>query len=123
MSEDSDNNVVSFTDKWLERKEKEYDSMLDEYGEEEEYSEYDETLHYIYDALLDSLQEVGVADDSEEFVKDFAYAMEAIRSVIDRSFGNDHSFHKVVDRKLHISRNIYGEIVSVDWLPELTKKD
>lgn len=117
------NNVINFTDALLKKYNHQFDLFSEEYAEEESYNELDETLIYMYDTLLDACVEMGVASDEDDFIKDFAYTMEAVKSMVDRSFGNDHTFHDVIDRKLHISRNLYGEVVSVDWLPNLTSKE
>lgn len=117
-NQNSGNNVIDFSSKLVDRK-------LDEYYEQEEieFSEFEETLHYIYDDLLESLYETGMANDQDEFVRDFAYVMESIRSLVERQFNNYHNFHEVIDEKLYVSRDKYGNVTSVDWIPSLTNSE
>jgi hypothetical protein len=109
------NNVVDFVSKLA-------DKQVDEYYESE-FDEYTETLNIIYDDLLETLQECGVANDEDGFIKDFAYAMEAIRALVDRQFGNDHGFHNLIDEKMSVTRDEDGIPVDVVWLPDLTSKE
>jgi CRISPR/Cas system CSM-associated protein Csm2 small subunit len=112
------NNVINFADKLLNK-------QLDEYGDylEEEYDEQVETINYIYDAIMDACAETGVADDSDEFVKDFAYVMEAVQSMVNRQFGEFHTFQKVIDKQLKVTRDEDGWPIAVDWIPKLTPKE
>jgi hypothetical protein len=109
------NNVVDFVSKLA-------DKQVDEYYESE-FDEYTETLNIIYDDLLETLQECGVANDEDGFIKDFAYAMEAVRALVDRQFGNDHGFHNLIDEKMSVTRDEDGIPVDVVWLPDLTSKE
>lgn len=112
------NNVVDFTSRLVNK-------QLDDYydAEQEEFDEYTETLNYLYDDLLESLQECGMANDEDEFIKDFAYSMESIRALVDRQFGNNHGFHKLIDEKMSVERDEDGIPTDVVWLPDLTGKE
>jgi hypothetical protein len=112
------NNVIDFSSRLV-------DKQLDEYydAEQEEFDEYTETLNYLYDDLLESLQDCGLASDEDGFIKDFAYTMEAVRALVDRQFGNDHGFHELIDKKMSVTRDEDGIPMDVVWLPDLTNKE
>ena len=115
---DSGNNVVDFTERLVHKKMDEY---LD--FQEEEYDEQIETMNTIYDAIMEACAETGVADDSDEFVKDFAYVMEAVQSMVNRQFGEYHTFQKTIDKQLEVTRDEEGWPIAVDWIPKLTPKE
>lgn len=112
------NNVLDFTARLV-------DKQLDEYydAEQEEYDEYEETLNALYDDLLDSLQQYGIANDEDGFIKDFAYTMEAVRSMVDRQFGYNHNFHELVDEKMVIEKDENGFPSNILWKPSLTTSE
>ena len=112
------NNVVDFTSKLI-------DKQLDEYYDyqEEEYDDQLETINYIYDAIMDAAHETGIANDTDEFVKDFAYVMEAVMSMVNRQFDEHHSFQTVIDKQMVVTRDKDGIPLSVDWIPKLTPSE
>ena len=112
------NNVIDLIPKLV-------DKQLDEYydQQQDEFDEYTETLNIVYDDLLEILQECGLANEEDGFIKDFAYAMEALRSLVDRQYGNEHTFHEMIDEKMVVARDEDGVPLSVDWLPKLTPSE
>jgi glutathionyl-hydroquinone reductase len=112
------NNVIDFNDRLLNKQLDLYDEYL-----EEEYDEQIETINYIYDAIMDACHETGVANDTDEFVKDFAYVMEAVLSMVHRQFDEYHSFQTVIDKQMVVTRNEEGIPTAVDWVPKLTPSE
>jgi hypothetical protein len=112
------NNVIDLIPKLV-------DKQLDEYYsyQEEEFDDQVETINYIYDAIMDACAETGIAEDTDEFVKDFAYVMEAVMSMVNRQFDEHHSFQSVIDKQMIVTRDESGLPVSVDWIPKLTPSE
>lgn len=68
----------------------------------EQYYAVEEEIEGWQDHLLEMLDEFEIGDDTDEFWRDFGYAIEAFRSLFLRSRGLVHPWHPVVDKIIQV---------------------
>lgn len=84
----------------------------------EKYIEVDHIVNGYINAFQEMFDQYEIGADDELFAKDFAYFIEAFRSIIYRDYELEHPFHPHVENAFDCAINDMGEW-EIKWvLPE-----
>jgi len=67
------------------------------------------------DKLLEDMEQFGIAEQTDDFSRDFIFATEAFRSLMLRSRGLDHFIQGVTDRLIEVDYDTETDKVIGSW--------
>lgn len=78
--------------------------------------------------MLDAIENYGIETDKDEFQKDLAFTIDALKATVYRHFGIEHSLHKFIDESVRIvpkelADALNGEEITEEMMEELENEN